>query len=204
MTSIRVGLVSLLLCFALVITAEAEEDSAFDRVGPYVALGGGLGFPVNLEDDLEKAVQRVLGPASSVHVDQGIALVARLGYRIHSNLAFEAQYEWLSNLEATARFQGASTSDDFNFHAVTLNAKPYFLNGRWQPFIVLGIGASHTTLDSDDDTVIAGRFGAGIDAYVTPQVALNFESSYLLPDKGKEFPVDRDYVSISLSLQYRF
>jgi opacity protein-like surface antigen len=100
----------------------------------------------------------------------------------------------------------------------TTNTKGYLLTGRYQPFVLLGVGVmaanyefvvrnevrdrhgwGHSWNDSQIDFVM--RFGGGIDLYATKHVVVSAEVDYVLPFGDLE---DLDYLSFGLGLQYRF
>jgi hypothetical protein len=54
----------------------------------------------------------------------------------------------------------------------------------------------------EDDWAPAARFGAGLDVYVTRNIAINVDASYVRP-MSTEFD-DLDYLSVGWGLLYRF
>ena len=137
----------------------------------------------------------------------------RLGYRISPHFAAEAELEWIRRFEidTRVRFDDDSrkkTSTDIRFVTSTANGKYYVLTGRTQPYLVAGAGWGYSTAnrvgqstkDRDDGFVVRG--GAGIDWYANRNVALTFETAYVLPTgSGIE---DLDYVAVQLGFLLRF
>jgi opacity protein-like surface antigen len=95
--------------------------------------------------------------------------------------------------------------------------KGHLLTGRYQPFVLLGLGfmrMESKTRDasggaipgsapqaSDRTIKLAMRFGGGLDFYITENVLANAEISYLMPTGKLE---GLDYYTFGLGLQYRF
>jgi len=129
----------------------------------------------------------------------------RAGYRLHPNVAAEMSFERYT--EADLDVLGTSVLD-IDGWSITANAKGYPLTGRFQPYGLLGLGALYLNAEdqlglgfSDDQAAFALRFGGGVDAYVTKNIVLNVEASYLLPTGDlDDFPL----VPVSGSIQYRF
>jgi opacity protein-like surface antigen len=158
----------------------------------------------------------------------------RVGYRCHPYISSELQFEVLSDfdgaIDETTVNTWPSAADDVlrNFDldletlVFTVNAKGHLMTGRYQPFVLAGLGfmrmetkaydkTSQAALDaagrdrapqaSDRRVEVAARFGGGIDFYITENWVATAEASYLLPTGKLE---DMDYYSIGLGLQYRF
>ena len=174
-------------------------------------------------------------------VEDGDAFGAtgRGGYRCHPRVSAELQFELLDNFGVSILETGMQPGNDilrkFDVEleslVLTSNAKGYLLTGRYQPFVLAGIGFMRmesksydvtsgvpmdpTRPESCDDaparclasnqtdrTVrLAFRFGGGLDFYLTEQVVVVAEGSYLMPTGKLD---DLAYYSFSLGLQYRF
>ena len=95
---------------------------------------------------------------------------------------------------------------DLDTFAGTLNAKAHLLPSRFQPFLVMGIGAARFDLDtkllSEDATAFLFKGGGGFDVYVTEHVVLGFEVTYSVTDGG-DFD-DFEWTTVGAGLQYRF
>jgi len=117
---------------------------------------------------------------------------------------------------------------------VTADLKAYLTTGMVQPFAIIGAGwmktyGKDTRIDpqvefgSDqgnptnpntkipmaaeidvDDSGFVGRFGGGLDIYVTRHVSLGASASYVLPFGSWDTGFDYNYISIDWGLQYRF
>ncbi len=100
---------------------------------------------------------------------------------------------------------------------LTTNVKGHLLTGRYQPFVLLGVGfmrMENKAYDISDVFVwerapqlrertvnVAFRYGAGLDFYLTRNVVVSAEGSYLMPT-GKLDGLD--YYQFGVGLQYRF
>ena len=156
----------------------------------------------------------------------------RGGYRCHPYVSTELQFESLGNFKAAIAENDNITNEgidpaDFDTprkfdHRLeslvfTTNVKGYFLTGRYQPFVLVGVGfmrmeskvrdavgglkpglAPHV---SERIVDLAMRYGGGLDFYLTSNVVVSAEVSYLMPTGKLD---NLDYYSIGLGLQYRF
>jgi opacity protein-like surface antigen len=197
---------TLLLCAAVAmlcagpVRAQEEDDEGDDysRAGFYVGAAGSFAIPTQLEDKLGKK----LGGSFTVHDSLGFH--ARVGYRLNPHLAFEVHSEWLAGFEASS----GSGKADFEVLTITGDFRFYPLTGRWQPFVVAGVGGliADVTRESGlgltgDENDFAARVGVGLDCYVTRHIALGLDATYVLPAEDvKEF----DYFSLGWGLLYRF
>ena len=117
---------------------------------------------------------------------------------------------------------------------VTADFKAYLSTGMVQPFAIVGAGWMKTygkdtrinpavefgadqgnptnpntkipmaeEIDVDDSGFV-GRFGGGVDIYVTRHVSLGASASYVLPFGSWDTGFDYNYISIDWGLQYRF
>ena len=89
----------------------------------------------------------------------------------------------------------------------TDNVKGHLLTGRYQPFVLMGVGFMRMegkipALGFRETNVdVAMRFGGGLDIYATKKLVVSAEASYLMPTGKLE---DLDYYSIGLGVQFRF
>jgi opacity protein-like surface antigen len=200
---VRITTFAALFVLVLAGAATAQDDQdAYDRAGPYLGLAGTLAMDTQLQDDLDSR----LGPFGDVDVDSSLGLNARAGYRFHPNLAAEIHYEWLSEfkIKLSSRLQGTSRITDLSGWALTFDGKVFLFTDNPHPFLLVGAGVLNIDADFDaDETFFAARFGGGADFYVTPNIAITLDVSYVLP-AGDIHGVGVDYVSIGWGLQYRF
>ncbi|MFB3117162.1 MAG: outer membrane beta-barrel protein [Myxococcota bacterium] len=157
----------------------------------------------------------------------------RGGYRCHPYVSAELQFERLADFEGSISEndditnQGIDPADidtprrfDLELESLvfTTNVKGYLLTGRYQPFILVGMGFMRMESKARDDGTLgtkpglapqasertvdfALRFGGGIDFYLTRNVVVSAEASYLMPTGKLD---NLDYYSLGLGLQYRF
>jgi opacity protein-like surface antigen len=160
----------------------------------------------------------------------------RGGYRCHPIVSAELQFERLSNFdggitETTVNLWPSAANDvprNFDIEleslVLTTNVKGHLLTGRYQPFVLAGVGFMRMESKAKDITSgdalevpdpdrkraadaseiwveVAMRFGGGLDFYLTENVVVSAEASYLMPTGKLD---DLDYYSIGVGLQYRF
>lgn len=196
-------IVSALLTAAMPVAA---QDSPFARPGPYLGIGGSVGFYTELEDQIEDLLLSV-GYVVNAEVDNPLGFNIRAGYRGNPWLAAEVEYEYLT--DADIEIDGFDLAE-IRTWVFSGNLKFFPLQGRFQPFLLAGVGALSQRFEDtlgfgleETDTVAVGRFGGGLDLYATENIALSLDVTYLLPaDELGGF--DADYVSIGWGAQYRF
>lgn len=186
----------------------ARADSEYSRSGPYIAVGATYGFNV-----LESAFDDVLG--DDVDVDDTWGGNARLGYRALPWLAVEAEYEYLDNFEVSV--------DDFRLadlkaQTISANLRLIVPIQRFQPYLVLGAGATLFDLDDNqvpglevDHSSFSGRIGLGFDVYVTRHVVLGIGADAVLStaEVTDDFVTgdssgSLSYIAVYAGLAYRF
>ena len=146
------GLLSAGLASAETDDAEVEEPGPKDRTGFFVAVGGAVGIPTELQSYLEVLDFRTGGGRfgfQALDAEPGVGLSVRAGYRPLSWLAAEAQLEWISSFNVlvnkAARLRPAAQSGVGTVEALTVtgNVRAYLTRGRIQPFALLGVGIMH-------------------------------------------------------------
>ncbi len=176
----------------------------------------------------------------------------RGGYRCHPRVSVELQADRFDPLGSGSIVETDATGDtetplivetsmgprtdtlrNFKFDleslVMTTNVKGHLMTGRYQPFVLAGLGfmrmeskardvtpnadatteicqpaltdPCHAPQVSDRRVEIAMRFGGGLDFYLTESVVITAEGSYLMPT-GKLDGLD--YYTFGLGLQYRF
>jgi opacity protein-like surface antigen len=174
-------------------------------------------------------------------IDEDVfGVMGRGGYRCHPYVSAELQFEALGNFDGSIREDQAPPAEDnardFNLEleslVFTANVKGHLLTGRYQPFVLAGLGfmrMESKTRDvtpnarargevcpnnppdpnppcwaaqqSDRTVSVAMRFGGGLDIYLTKNIVMSAEVSYLMPTGKLD---NLDYYSFGLGLQYRF
>jgi opacity protein-like surface antigen len=167
-------------------------------------------------------VDRKIAPSLGVH--------ARAGYRFLPHFAAETHLEYLSGAKIyapTQRFE--TTITELTALTLTADMKGYLSTGMIQPYGLIGVGWMKTRgrdirknpakfepptknplkvipitdpIDTNDNGMV-GRFGAGVDVYVTQSISMGAGASYVMPlYNWGEF--DYNYISLDWGLQYRF
>lgn len=159
--------------------------------GFYIGVGGGFAI-----EDFDGG-----------NADNGAAVNARVGYRFLDFLAIEGMGEYMPHFNGKS---GTYLSADTSIWSGWLNAKLY-PTARWtgflQPYLLAGAGGmwgdtkGGLVLNNLNDNGFAGRFGAGIDFFLTEHVFLTTDAAYLAPTGDAS---NLDQVVVGGSLQYRF
>lgn len=212
-------LTALALCAA---SAASGEIGDYARRGLYV--GVGAAYVIEQFDLPDEVVRAPESPISLRDVEGGDSwgAEARVGYRIHPNVATEGQLQYYDNFAIDVAHDGRPMSPlrkalTLNGLSLMANVKGYPFTGRVQPYALGGLGllwlhAQGSRPPSDDffymragfednDVQFAGRIGGGIDGYITRNLLLNVEVSFVLPTGNLH---DFRMVPISLGVQYRF
>jgi hypothetical protein len=195
------AVVTLLLAIPLASSSPARGDDGdpgggvFDRTGPYLGLGG-----VYALENFDRGLDRSFDDSAGVNL--------RFGYRAFPNLAFELTYEWLEGFDST---DGIQPPHEYDTHLITANAKLLGLNGRCQPYALVGGGVFIVNLEHVDepgapkpydvDAGFAARFGGGVDFYLGQHFVINLEGTYLVPTREVK---EKKYGTLGLGFQYRF
>ncbi len=230
---------SALLCglALLALPHSVQADDSFSRPGFYIGVGGSYQLNVfedEIEDEIVDALEDDLPDFADLglDLDDSYGLNARVGYRLFSFLAIEAQYEWVSeyDVELTTNVSGVDAKlYSIEGHTFTANTRWFLPLWRFQPYLLLGGGISIADVDRGaiyDDPLFgpfledngvevedgrkisaAGRAGLGLDLYLTRSIVLNAEAGAVVttlsePDLGDID--DLNYLSFSAGLQYRF
>jgi hypothetical protein len=193
----------------------------YSRDGIYVGLGGSYGidtFGNSPGGDISPHLANLGfgGTDPNFDMDGSIGVNGQIGYRFHPHFSAELQIEWLDGFDGDVSESTIAPGSFADFSvdpwSITGNLKAYLLTGRYQPY--LSVGAGILTLraklkdkteqglsSSERITDATGRFGGGVDIYVTENFVATVGASYLLPNGDVS---DYDYVSITWGLAYRF
>jgi opacity protein-like surface antigen len=204
----RLAALAALAGLAAVFAASGASADDFDRSGFYLGVGGTYGIHL-----FGSQVQDALGNAVSVEDTGGVN--ARMGYRLASFLALEAQYEWMAGFDLTAPVVGDLAT--LSAHTATVNLKILLPFWRLQPYLLVGPGATYYRLEdrvlgafATDQWNFAGRAAVGLDAYVTKNVVANVEVGAVLTTHDLKAPTSTHgisalhYLGIQFGLQYRY
>jgi outer membrane protein W len=182
------------------------------RFGPY--LGVNALYAVNL---FESGLSDSLGAlGNGLTVKNSPGLNARLGLRLFSWLALEAQYEWVHAFEVDLP-AAAPAGVDITSHTGTLNAKIFIPIAMIHPYLLGGVGYNYYEYTGTGNAAgiadgtqdgFAGRLGCGVDLYITRSLLVNAEVTALLTTNDLDFNAGSlsgiHYLSVSAGLQYRF
>lgn len=192
----------LLATLALPLAAYGEdEEKMWNENGIYVQVAGTYGF--------EQFGSGIAGTDSW-------GLNARVGLRTARWLAIEGEWEWLEGMDPYKISQTTDWAATLNFRVYPLTDR--ILNGRIQPFVLIGAGMSSfrslgdciqftpgvgcTAREDARNYGFASRWGIGVDTYITEAIAISIGASYLW---SAGTPVeDLSYVSLSWGVMYRF
>ena len=178
-------------------------------------------------DEIEENVPIEADASLGVHARAGyrfhprFAAEAHLEYLTGSEIAADT-FRWQTDV---VKLSALTLTADF---------KAYLSTGMVQPFAIIGAGwmktyGKDTRIDpqvefgSDqgnptnpntkipmareidvDDSGFVGRFGGGLDIYVTRHVSLGASASYVVPFGSWDTGFDYNYISIDWGIQYRF
>jgi len=194
---------------ALAPSARGADD--FGRKGAYFGIGASRAMNT-FEDTFRDAI-----PLPEVSVSDTWGLNARGGYRFASWFATELEYEYLDRFGVRA---GGVQVATLTTHTITENVKFILPAGRFQPYLLAGLGVIIPDQDSKsvvemkgDQVAPTGKLGVGMDFYATRNLTLNLGFEAVVNDvhiKTNTFGlVDDDghglnYVTMQLGFGYRF
>ena len=211
-------LIGLLAAVSMSSIASAQDQ--YSAAGPYVQLAGSYALCSLNESDGG-------GGDCGNAVDNSLGLNARVGFRFNRFISVEGQIEWISGFDAKPGTIQAPpvglTEASIEAVTYTISARLYPIEGRIQPYAIVGLGGENVWLNtnignSDTFTSFVGRFGAGLDIYLTSQLALTGEFTYVAATEAKatyygpwwgeywtnNSGLDPSYMSVSWGLSYRF
>jgi opacity protein-like surface antigen len=184
-----------------------EEEEDWNRLGFYLGIG-----PSWFANEFEGEAGRFLSG------DNSWGFNFRFGYRFWEYMAVEGLYEYADDFGDDFDFLAGTERVAGNYslqsNVFTANLKLIAPFGRFQPYLGGGAGFMQTNADVDvftefqeldadinSDFVFAGRVMGGFDLYITPQVALYADSSWVIPTDQLE---DLEYVSVNIGARYIF
>jgi len=175
-----------LLLVALVVTAASgRADSPFSQPGSYVGVGIGGAF---------ETFHGEFDPRGH-DVSDAFIVGGRVGSRFSRFASLDLAFDY------TVKGFEFSNDDARSIDAKTLlgftNLRLYPFGGRIQPFATGGAGFLWASLDcrdtsgaamdcggagfADEEFAFAGRFGGGLDVYLTRNILVSGELSYVMP-----------------------
>ena len=203
--SSRVRFFCLLVALVVGAAAVARADSPFGRPGGFASAGIGGAFETFHGD---------LDPRGH-DVSNAFLVGGRVGSRLNRFASLDLGFDYTIN--------GFELSNDAasSIEADTLlgftNLKLYPFSGRIQPYALGGAGFLWARLDcrdlggasmdcgsagfDDTEVAFAGRFGGGLDVYLTRNIALSGELAYVMPTQGLS---DMKFLTFGAYLTWRF
>jgi opacity protein-like surface antigen len=157
MARLLIPTIAVLSLLALPVQAD-EEDYA--RTGVYVGGYGIVDFTRNGDTD------RGYGSENTM-IGGGANL--RLGWRESPSLAYELEVEWIDSTGDTA----------YGTLVWGANARFYLLDQAIQPYVLMGVNGMTAKALSNRDTDWAFRHGLGVDFYLTENIAVGAEGTFL-------------------------
>jgi len=147
-----------------------EENNDPSRSGPML----GLSATYNIDN--------FSGTQMSTGSSGGFA--AHVGYRFNKWVSSELRMDRFVQFDGNA---GGVDVGEVNGWYLGLDQKAYLLHGRYQPFVLVGLGM--LTMDTSNsaaannektDDGVSMRFGGGIDLYATNKIVVTGDVSYVL------------------------
>lgn len=207
----RIALLAIIVGSLLAAGASHADD--YSRRGAYFGINAAYGI-----DLFSTEIAGVAGVQPlPLTYDDSWGLNARLGYRALSWLALEVQYEWMDGIDVGVAGVNFAT---YKPHTLTGNLKLYLPVWRVQPYLLAGGGLAIYSVDfiaplgalDASGTGFAFRGGAGVDVYLTKNLALNAEGTAVL--NTSDFTLNQAtftnvqtnlyYFSLSAGLTFRF
>lgn len=163
------------------------SSAAYAAQGVYVS--GNLG--VAMPSDIDATDSTTPGLILSIESDPGYALGAAVGYDFGNNIRIEGEFSYQQSDIDKISVLGfdLDSSGDSSAFGIGLNGYYDFTNkSSFTPFITAGAGLAKveiddfaiagTSLGSEDDTVFAYQFGAGLAYAVTETVNIDLTYRY--------------------------
>lgn len=195
----------LLLIVLVVAAAAARADSSFSRPGSYLGVGVGGAF---------ETFHGEFDPRGH-DVSNAFSVGGRFGSRLNRFAALDASFDYTIN--GFDLSNDAASSIEAKALLGFANLRLYPFGGRFQPYAIGGGGFMWANLECadlsgqafdcgnagfDDKSIdFAGRFGGGLDVYLTRNVALTGELVYVMPTGDLK---DMRFLTFGAQLLFRF
>lgn len=175
---------SLLALLVLVLVASSASAQDYGRPGLYAGVNGVAAF-----DSIDGVPGDLL--------DNGIGASGRVGYRFMPMIAGELQVEYSGDFIDCC---GADLSETL----VTVNGKVYFLQQRFQPYALVGLGGGFVDtsgLGGLDESGFVAKVGGGLDFYINESFGVMFDAVYNIGTGDLD---EFNYTSLGWGLFVRF
>lgn len=195
-------------CVAMALAVSPVQVSAQDFERPGIYLSGswshlGEQFGDDLNDEIEAALE-LDNPRLSV--GDSDVWSATLGVRLGSRVAIELVGESYDDLPIDLTLGGTKFSGDLELWSGMVMGKLFLFPGRIQPYVIAGAGYLQGRLEFGDidetGHAALGRAGAGVDVYLTPNLAVGVQAAYSRA-LGSDFE-DLAFFTAGTSLMLRF
>jgi len=206
------GIVLLPFAFVLLWAASGRAIDDYDRNGLILGMAGTYAIDT-FGDPPKTAIEDEFGGPANASVDASLGINGNIGYRFHPHLSAAVEAEWIDGFSSDLSVTGWGdvAKADTKPWVITANAKGYPLTGRYQPFLLVGLGVMTAKTkvkelfgsganESFRSTDFAMRFGAGFNFYVDDTFALTVGADYVLPFGSVE---GFDYISIKWGIEFR-
>lgn len=195
---------------------DIDVDDDFDRSGWFVGLQGVYAHE-NIDESKEQ--DNISESNEPFLVDFQIdtsevgGVRGKIGRRCNSRLSVELQVEWIDSFKASISEAETGRTNNVAFDSMvgSIDVKGYLLTGRLQPFVMVGVGTMGVTTDSintsdgsskaQDTGLLVGRFGGGVDYYLTRNWVISAEADYVYAATNIQ---NLDYFSLGAGVTYRF
>jgi opacity protein-like surface antigen len=197
-------------------TASEVEPVPHGSRRAYIALGAGAA----LGDHGDRAAGHAPRFFSVDDMDTASGSISlRAGYRFCPHLAAELLWDYQTGWDFQTPDIHSMGLRDASITAWNLmaNAKGYLTDGRWQPFVVVGLGVGRRETDGKSqyfdpergltvpvhqvNTDFVARFGGGLDVELSEYWTFGGEVVWVLGNGSLD---DLDYAITSVVLTYRF
>lgn len=198
-----IGSATVLFLSALISLAPVNTSMASETGPLYVGIIGGYTFGSDLE------YKTYYYPSYDLDIQNAWALGAKIGYTMPFARAFAVEFEYLYFGPDVDRTVQASEADysyavdgDLDVHNFMFNFIAKYPEGRFHPFLGMGLGVSRVDFSgkeieqfggetyaysiSYDDTAFAWQIFAGVNCEINRNFSIDFAYRYFMADTDDE------------------
>ena len=227
---------SLILIALLMVLCFCTSAYGADAAGHqwYMGIGGSWAIENFDTNDLEDETMDIFDVDfdDGWGVNANIGYHVNDNFSIAFVYSYLSGFDWDESISATASADGytvsAGASIDLEADVMTFMLEgKYAMSGNVCPYVVLGVGAmyadadldldadvvvpagaqSFSFSDSESDTQACGKVGLGVDWWVTPEVTVGLEGSYVFGFSDHDFDgteIGIRYFNIGFGVGYHF